>query len=169
MTCTICIPNGPRCSNHIPTTKEGTMKDITEALNTAADTLCDEGWTPQDWMDRNPGDGEDILTAITKATQGNPTLLEACLEAVVKAFTTEAKDGNIACTDQHWSLLDTEYPACVLVQWQKDYGSKWGCINLIDEAVHLVEHGNKSNALSDIFDDPYDMLDNLTAIYKGDK
>lgn len=138
MTCTICIPNGEHCSNH----KGTTMKDIIEALHTAADTLCDEGWTPQDYMDRNPGDGEDIITAITKAANGNRQLQDDCLEAVQTAFIREANNGDIACTDLHWELLETPYPACVLVAWQKDYGSKWGCINLIDEAIDIVQAAN---------------------------
>jgi len=116
----------------------------TNILNDAADIIAKEGWTALDYIDRNPIDGEDICSAIARASQNidgsvnqeaQTTALLAVTDQLVNLIGDEA-----ASNGMYWQLLNSPYPAAALVHWQNEDGSKWGSIELIEAAVDHIHH-----------------------------
>lgn len=120
---------------------------LLEVLNDAADCLQIEGWTNHDFADRNDGDGEDIITAISKNSRKwdkagmryavNYGVQEDAIRYCVEALTNRL--GNKAFNDTYLPLIESEYPGASLVYWQThDCSDKWDAIGLIEEAADIL-------------------------------
>ena len=120
---------------------------LLEVLNDAADCLQIEGWTNHDYEDRNGGDGEDIITAITKKSRKwdkhemnyriDQALQEDAMRYCVEALA--CRIGNEAFTETYLLLIESKYPGAALVHWQtNDCADKWDAIALIEEAADIL-------------------------------